>query len=136
MLTVDVTYEEWHDIVELSERQMTPRYLDGGRWVAVFSTNSRGKEWSFTRWGNTPPNQRPRLKGIRFLESLKQEYLTRTEGSGGRVFVNAKGANYKTRESKPVRFAVFRFPSVPTGPADEGAAAVHENEDADPSENS
>jgi hypothetical protein len=134
MLTVDVRYEEWHDFVELSERQMTPRYLDSGRWVAVFSTNSRGKEWSFAGWGNTPLNERIRLKGIKFLESVKKEYLAHKYGRGGRVFVNAKGA-YKTRESKPVRFAVFRFPSpVPTGPADEGAAAVHEN--ADSSDNS
>jgi hypothetical protein len=136
MLTVDVTFEEWDAFVELSKEQMTPRSW-GRRWVAVFSTNSRGKEWSFTRWGNTPLNERFRLRGMRFLESVKREYLTLC-GSGGRVFVNGKGAFYNkgTSKDKPVRFAVFRFPRVITGPAVEDAAPVHENADAESPANS
>jgi hypothetical protein len=124
-LKVDVTFEEWNDFVESSKEQMTPRLWDD-RWVGVFTTNSRGKEWSFTRWGNTPLNERPRLRGIRFVEQLKQEYLAHIDGRGGRVFVNGIGAYYKTDKGKPVLFAVFRFPRIriPIGPApaDEAAA--------------
>jgi hypothetical protein len=119
MLTVDVTFEEWSDFVDLSNEQMTPR-RDG--WVGVLTVNSRGHEWSFTRWGNTPLNERRRL-GIGFLEKLEQEYLAHVDRSGGRMFVKKKGAFYKMRDGKAVPFAVFRFARVHTGPApaDEGS---------------
>jgi len=121
MLTVDVTFEEWRDFVDLSREQMTPRSWDGS-WVGVFTINSRGNEWSFTRWGNTPHNER-RCLGIGFLEKLKQGYLAHVDRNGGRIFVKKKGAFYKMRNGKAVPFAVFRFARVPTGPApaDEGS---------------
>jgi hypothetical protein len=119
MLTVDVTFEEWSDFVDLSNEQMTSR-RDG--WVGVLTVNSRGHEWSFTRWGNTPLNERRRL-GIGFLEKLEQEYLAHVDRSGGRMFVKKKGAFYKMRDGKAVPFAVFRFARAHNGPApeDEGS---------------
>jgi hypothetical protein len=119
MLTVDVTDGEWKAFVELCKKHMTPR-LFGRRWIAVFTVTSRGDDFYFANWGNTPHNRRFRLKGIRFLEPIKREYrsLTRT---CGRVFVSAKGVFYNkgTSKDKPVRFAAFRFPTEVTGLATE-----------------
>jgi hypothetical protein len=110
MLTIDVTFEEWNDFEELSKEQMTPRWWDNS-WVGVFTVNSRGHEWSFARWGNTPRNERCRL-GIGFVEKLKQAYLTEVDRKGGRVFVKRKGAFFKPRTGKPIQFTLFRFPGV------------------------
>src|SRR5260221_9847144 len=110
MRTIETTYDEWEAFRELSERQMTPRRRYWARrWVAVFSTNSRGNEWSFANWGNTPLVRRKDLRGIEIVESLKTEYAT-VRNDGGRVFVNRKGAFYKTTTGVLVQFAVFRFP--------------------------
>jgi hypothetical protein len=52
------------------------------------------------------------VDGIEFLEELKREYIA-VRPEGGRVFLNTKGAYYKTGEGKEVKFVALRIPRIP-----------------------
>ena len=53
--------------------------------------------------GGISGGQRNDLRGTRIVESLREEYAALKE-AGGRVFVDSRGAHYKTVARKLVRF--------------------------------
>ncbi len=105
MKTIEVSLEEWERLVEVSKQQMayrSPFYnYRKTRWPVVLSTNAKGDGWSFETYGHTPFGQRAPVDGIEFLEEVKREYLA-VNPDGGRVFLNTKGAYYKTKQ-RPVK---------------------------------
>ncbi len=112
MRTIEVPLEEWERLLEISKEQMAYRspYWNKKRWPVILSTNARGDCWYFETYGHTPFDQRPPVDGVEFLEELKREYIAVRSESGGRVFLNTKGAYYKTRERKEVQFVALRIP--------------------------
>jgi len=109
--TIEVPLEEWSRLVEVSKQQMVYRspFWNKTRWPVVLSTNTKGDGWSFETYGHTPFGQRAPVDGIEFLEELKREYIA-VRPEGGRVFLNTKGAYYKTRRGKEVKFVALRIP--------------------------
>ena len=115
--TIEVPLEEWNRLVEISKQQMTyrsPFYnYKKTRWPVVLSTNAKGDGWSFETYGHTPFSQRSPVDGIEFLEEVKREYLA-VNPDGGRVFLNTKGAYYKTKQRpvKEVKFVALNIPGI------------------------
>jgi len=115
--TIEVPLEEWERLVEVSKQQMayrSPFYnYNKTRWPVVLSTNAKGDGWSFETYGHTPFGQRAPVDGIEFLEEVKREYLA-VNPDGGRVFLNTKGAYYKTKQSpvKEVKFVALNIPGI------------------------
>ncbi len=115
--TIEVPLEEWSRLVEVSKQQMayrSPFYnYRKTRWPVVLSTNAKGDGWSFETYGHTPFGQRVPVDGIEFLEEVKREYLA-VNPDGGRVFLNTKGAYYKTKQRpvKEVKFVALNIPGI------------------------
>jgi len=115
--TIEVPLEEWSRLVEVSKQQMayrSPFYnYKKTRWPVVLSTNAKGDGWSFETYGHTPFGQRAPVDGIEFLEEVKREYLA-VNPDGGRVFLNTKGAYYKTKQRpvKEVKFVALNIPGI------------------------
>src|SRR5439155_8822526 len=70
----DMTPEESEEFRKLGELQTSrSRFWQRRQWVAIFSVNARGNEWSFRTYGRTPFRQRNDLRKIRIAESLREE---------------------------------------------------------------
>jgi hypothetical protein len=77
-------------------------------WPAVFSTNSKREIWPFKRYGLTGGRDTEELRNVsKILDAVADRYLT-IRSEGGRFFVDEKGAFYKDRQARQIKFVCFR----------------------------
>jgi hypothetical protein len=99
--TIAVTRAELRELMRLQK---------SGRWdwPAVFSTNSKRQIWAFKKWGLTRGTDTEELRNVsKILDALADKYLT-IRSEGGRFFVDEKGAFYKDRRARHIKFMCFR----------------------------
>jgi hypothetical protein len=101
MQTLAITRAELRELMRL---QRSLRW----DWPAVFSVNSEREIWPFKRYGLTGGREREELRNVsKILDAVADKYLSIKSG-GGRFFVDEKGAFYKDRQARQIKFVCFR----------------------------
>jgi hypothetical protein len=100
MLQLRITRQEIGELRRLQAKRRWDRLIP-------FSVNCHKRTWAFETWGLTPEEIRREVGGLsEKLDVIAEEYL-RVRESGGRFFVNRKGAFYKDAERNPIPFVTF-----------------------------
>jgi hypothetical protein len=86
---------------------------------AIFSTTGEGQIFPSSRFGGTPKTERIQVEGISWILDSLSSSLRRYREGGGRLFVNIRGAYWKSPKfvdgirSEKIRFAEWQWRNEP-----------------------